>query len=114
VRAFWAFLLAKGWAKHDPWTSIEVQAARSRGKKQLSEDQAQAFHATAQRLADDGDDGAIAALLALYLGIRASELVDRVVGDIDARGTKLGHPQGDDGGRHPPPHHPRPAPAGPR
>jgi integrase len=45
--------------------------------------------AKAVQLADDGEGGAIAALLALVMGMRASEIVSRVVRDLDDDGKLL-------------------------
>jgi integrase len=40
-------------------------------------------------LADDGEAGAVAALLALVMGMRANEIVSRVVRDLDDDGKLL-------------------------
>jgi hypothetical protein len=69
VRTFLGWLEKKEWTKTKLAVDIEVVGARRKGKKRLTEDQAAVFHAEAKRLADDGDDGAAAALVALYLGI---------------------------------------------
>jgi integrase len=89
LRAFWAFLVKSGWAKVDVWGAIEVEGQRKAGKPRLKKDDAKALKALALQWANDGDEGAIAALMALYLGLRAGEIVDRLVGDIDAGGTEL-------------------------
>lgn len=46
--------------------------------------QARQWYTTALALAADGDEGAIAGLMALLLGLRASEIVDRRVQDLDS------------------------------
>ena len=45
--------------------------------------------ATAAELADRGDTGAVAAMMALLLGMRATEIVSRVVRDLDDNGRLL-------------------------
>ena len=40
-------------------------------------------------LADVGDEGAVAAMMALVMGMRASEIVSRVVRDLDDDGRLL-------------------------
>ena len=89
VRTFLGWMERRGWTKAKLGVEIEVVGARRKGKRRLTEDQAAVFHTEAKRRADAGDDGAAATLVALYLGIRASELMDRLVGDVDAKGTKL-------------------------
>ena len=60
----------------------------SGGKLQLSGDEAKLFLATALPLAAT-QPGTLAAATALLLGVRASEVADRVVGEVDLGGTVL-------------------------
>ena len=48
---------------------------RRKGKQQLRIDEARKYEAAARELADCGDVGAIAAMVPLYLGTRASEVM---------------------------------------
>lgn len=62
--------------------------ARS-GKPQLTEDESRRFLAAALKLGSDGDAGGTAAATALLLGMRASEIADRIVRDLDSGGRIL-------------------------
>ena len=90
MKTFVAWLTKRGWVKvTDIFDGIEVLGKRRKGKPQLTEDESRLFLSTALNLAKSGDRGAIAAACALLLGMRASEIADRIVRDLDARGTKL-------------------------
>ena len=43
----------------------------------------------ARRLADQGNDGAVAAMMSLVMGMRCTEIVSRVVRDLDDGGALL-------------------------
>lgn len=88
-KAFGAFTSAKGWTRSNPFAACTVVGKKKRGKKQLREDEARAWFATAMDLARGGDRPAIACLLYLVLGCRASEVTERVRRDVDSRGTVL-------------------------
>lgn len=62
---------------------------RRHGKPQLRIDEARKWMATATELAAAGEAGAVAAMLALLLGMRASEIVSRVMRDLDDDGRLL-------------------------
>jgi integrase len=62
---------------------------RRHRKEQLRIDAAWKWAGKALELADDGEEGAVAALLALMMGMRASEIVSRVVRDLDDNGRLL-------------------------
>ena len=89
LHAFWAFLVVSKWGKIDIWAAIEVKEPHKAGKPRLRKDDARALNTLALKRANEGDEGAILTLMALVLGLRASEIVDRVVGNIDAGGTEL-------------------------
>ena len=64
----------------EPFGQIEIIGQRSRGKDQLDRlDDARRWLATALRLGAGGDAGAVAAATALLMGMRASEVTDRLV-----------------------------------
>jgi integrase len=89
-RTFVAWLVAKGWVKHPALLDdLKVTGKRRRGKPQLRFDDARRYEAKARELADQGDVGAIAALVPLYMGTRAGEVVGRRVRDLDDRGRLL-------------------------
>jgi integrase len=93
-RAFAAFCVSKRWLRADPFAACVVVGRKKRGKPQLTEDEAREFYHHAFELASKGDRPAIAALLYLVLGCRASEVTERTARDIDARGTILLIPHG--------------------
>lgn len=93
-RAFGAFTASKGWTRSNPFEACAVDGRKRRGKKQLTIDEAREFFRVALERASGGDRGAVAALLYVVLGCRASELRERVVRDIDNRGTVLVIPGG--------------------
>jgi integrase len=90
VKSLLAWCVKKGWLRANPAEDIEgVGKRRPRGKSlgkdgnELRVKQARAWYVKALELADGGDEGAVAALLALVLGMRASEIVSRRVSDLD-------------------------------
>ena len=89
ARMLMKFAIGKRWLKGSPVDGVEGLGKRKHGKPQLRIDEARRWTATAIGLADQGDVGAVVALVALLLGMRASEIVSRVVRDLDDDGRLL-------------------------
>lgn len=77
---FAQWCVAQGWLARDPFDKLAVVGERSRGKEQLRIDEARAFVRVAL---DEGDERGLAAAIALLMGLRASEITNRVVRDVD-------------------------------
>ena len=90
AKTFMRWCLKQRWTKvAEPFAGIEILGERSRGKEQLDRvDDARRWLATALELATD-DVGALAAATALLMGMRASEVTDRLVRDLDDDGRVL-------------------------
>lgn len=82
--ARWA-MKSKLWGA-DPFAELEVVGRRKRGKAKLRVDEARKLSAAAMA---EGSPAAVAALLALYLGMRASEIMGLTVRDLDDGGRLL-------------------------
>lgn len=90
ARTFMRWCSGKGWLKNSNLLDgIEVLGKRRKGKPQLSEDESRRFLTVALQLGRTGDRGATAAATALLLGMRASEIADRIVRDLDGGGRIL-------------------------
>lgn len=68
---------------------IVFEGKIAKGKPQLRVTQAQIFSEAALRLYREGDEAGLAVLLALTLGVRTSEVVNRLVEDVDDEGRLL-------------------------
>jgi integrase len=73
----------------NPLDGVKGVGKRRQRKEQLRIDEARKWAGKALELADEGEEGAVAALLALMMGMRASEIVSRVVRDLDDNGRLL-------------------------
>lgn len=84
----WA--VRKGYVRESPFESIRPVGRPNRGKKQLRFDEAERFLTVGFRMFDEEDDVmALAAVTALLLGCRASEVLHVRVRDLDCGGTRL-------------------------
>ena len=63
------------------------------GKPSSAIDEARRWQVKALEFADRGDEGAVAAMMSLVMGMRASEIVSRVVRDLDDEGRLLWIPE---------------------
>jgi integrase len=88
AKTFLRWCRGKGWTKIDALEHVQGIGRRRRGKPQLTTDEARKFLAKALVLAD-ADDGAIAAAMALLMGMRASEIVERTIRNLDDDGRLL-------------------------
>lgn len=95
--------LAKGmfrWAseqklvRSDPFAGVSPIGRKRAGKPQLHIDEARRWVQTAMGLAENGDRMAVAALLLLLMGLRASEALLRQVRDVDDDAQVLWIPRG--------------------
>lgn len=77
------------WLKKNPLVNIKVEGKRRHRKLQLRVDEARRWTDRALELGRAGDPGAVAALVAYLMGFRASEVVNRVVRDLDDEGKIL-------------------------
>ncbi len=89
ARTFLRWCVGKRWMARNPLDGVVGVGKRRSGKPQLRIDEARKWIARALELADAGEDGAVAALMALLLGMRCSEIVNRQVRDVDDAGRLL-------------------------
>lgn len=87
-RTFFRWCKQKGYLRRDPSEGVEVVGRRRRGKEQLTADEARRLVRLCSDMAGH-DSGALATMLALLLGLRAGELANLRVRDIDVGGTVL-------------------------
>lgn len=73
----------------NPVAEIEGIGRRRQGKEQLRREEARRWLDKAHELAQKGEAGAVAAMMTLLLGLRASEVISRVVRDLDDGGRLL-------------------------
>jgi integrase len=90
AKTFLRWCAKKKWIPSNPLEDVEGVGKRHHGKEQLRIDEARKWIATAVELADREDqEGAVAAMTTLLLGIRCSEVVSRTVRDLDDDGKLL-------------------------
>jgi integrase len=89
ARTFLAWCVKRGWLHQNPLAKVEGVGRRKTGKAQLTIDEARRFERTAVRLAKKGNLGAIAALVPLMTGLRASEITNLRRRDLDDGGKVL-------------------------
>ncbi len=80
AKAMWAWLIRRDLASQNPWDRVEPIGKVSSGKLQLDEADARKLDKFLFAQADAGDEGALALLLELYLGLRSSEVLSLTVG----------------------------------
>jgi integrase len=88
AKTFLRWCRSRGWTKLNALEHVKGLGRRRRGKPQLTTDEARKFLAKALERADK-DDGAIAAAMALLMGMRASEIVERTIRNLDDGGRLL-------------------------
>lgn len=89
AKAFGQWCVKQRFIGVNPLAEIEPIGRRKRGKEQLRVDEARKFLAVCQEHTAEGDPAAVAAMTALLLGLRGSEVVERVVRDLDDGGRLL-------------------------
>ncbi|MCA9675418.1 MAG: tyrosine-type recombinase/integrase [Myxococcales bacterium] len=94
AKTFLRWCAKKKWIASNPLDGVEGVGKRNHGKEQLRIDEARKWIAKAVELADrEDEEGAVAAMTTLLLGIRCSEVVSRVVRDLDDEGRLLWIPE---------------------
>ena len=86
AKTFLKWSVGKGYLPKSPLEGVQGTGKRRHGKPQLRIDEARRWQAKAMQLADEGEEGAIAALVTLVMGLRAGEVVSRIVRDLDDEG----------------------------
>jgi integrase len=91
AKTFLGWCVERGWIAANPLEGVKgIGKRRPRGKSlgksgaELRVAQAREWHSKALELATAGDQGAVGALVAMLLGMRASEIVSRRVVDLDS------------------------------
>jgi integrase len=89
ARTFLKWCTGKGYVRANPLEGVQGTGRRRHGKPQLRIDEARKWQGKALQLADEGEAGAVGALVTLVMGLRAGEVVSRVVRDLDDGGQLL-------------------------
>ncbi len=89
ARTFCRWLIKKNHLRQNPIDGIEPVGRKRKGKPQLRIDEARRWLRKAQEMAQKGEAGAVAAMVALLMGLRAGEIIERTVRDLDDNGRLL-------------------------
>ena len=88
-KRFYAWAVEQGYTPQNPFAAVKPVGKPKVGKSQLRIDEARRFVSLAIEKAQQGDRAATCALMALMLGMRASEVLCRIVRDLDDAGRVL-------------------------
>jgi integrase len=88
TKTFMNWCVAQGWIKRSPFALVKGVGKKRKGKPQLRFDETRRWYDAAHQLAAE-EEGAIAALATFVFGLRASEVVNVVVRDLDNGGWLL-------------------------
>jgi integrase len=94
AKVFFAWVASRRYLDKNPFADVKPIGRPRRGKAQLRIDEARKFVAHALEAARQLDPAATAALLQIFLGLRPTEAVVRVVRDLDDGGRVLWIPFG--------------------
>ena len=97
AKAFFAWTLERSYLRINPFASVKPVGKVRAGKLQLRLDEARKLCDRLLERAEERDAGALALLLQLFLGLRSSEVLTRVVRDLDDDGRILCIPFGKTG-----------------
>jgi len=89
AKTFLRWCMSKRWMAGQPLERVKGVGKRRKGKSQLGIDEARKWLEVAMKLAREDNEGAVAAMCAFLLGMRASEIVNLTVRDIDDAGQVL-------------------------
>lgn len=92
AKSLWKWALEEGLTKQNPWAAVKPVGRPKRGKPQLTLDETNRLVEACLPEAMTSD-GALAILVVIFCGVRSSEILQRVVRDVDAGGTRLLIPQ---------------------
>ena len=88
AKTFLSWCVERGWLRSNPLDKVKPVGQKRHGKPQLTINEARLLYGVCLREAER-DDGALAVLLALTMGMRAGEIVSRTVRDLDDGGRLL-------------------------
>ncbi len=83
AKTFLNWCVKKRWLRANPAANVEGIGRRNTRKAQLTFKELRRWHSAAMILANEGDKGALAALLAYVFGLTCSEIVHLTVRSID-------------------------------
>lgn len=89
AKSFLKWCVSERLLSSNPLQSVSGQGRRKRGKAQLGIDESRRLSSTALERARQGDTGALAVVLLIHTGPRASELTNLRVRDLDDGGRLL-------------------------
>lgn len=88
-KTFLAWCVTRRWLGSNPLAGVVGVGRRRHGKPQLRIDEGRTLRTLCHRLAAAGEDGPIAVLMAMLMGMRAGEIVRCTARDLDDRGRLL-------------------------
>ncbi len=94
IKHFYKWALARRYVQVNPFADVSPIGRPRRGKQQLRIDEARKLVATAMERAKILDAGSTAILMQIFLGLRPTEALVRVVRDLDDEGRILWVPYG--------------------
>jgi integrase len=89
ARSFLKWCVTRRYLRHNPLDGVEGVGRRKQGKLQLTADEAKRFFDCAMEKVVAENEGALAATMALLMGLRASEITNRIIRDLDQGGAIL-------------------------
>lgn len=89
AKRFLRWCVSEGTLRASPLEEVEPVGVPNRGKEQLTIDEGRELLATCLRELEDGDEAALAVIIAAIFGIRAAAIASLTVRDIDDRGRVL-------------------------
>jgi integrase len=85
VKEFWRWLLDRELVEKDAFAKVKPIGKANAGKQQLGPLEAKTLERLLFERARQGEEGALAILVQLYLGLRPSEVLGLTVGAVDGR-----------------------------